>query len=76
VDACEYDLLITTVQESRHLAKNGLQVDTAAATASIRNNAVGAESIAAVLNFKKGASSVRKTGENERLGGGSCADVI
>jgi hypothetical protein len=76
MDACEYDLLITMVKESGHLAQNGLQADTAATTAGIRNNTVGAESIAPVLNFKKGASSVRKTRENQRLGCGGCADVI
>jgi hypothetical protein len=60
MNAGEDNLLITVVKESFYLFENGQQGYTTAATAGIGDYAIGAETVATVLDFKKGASSVGK----------------
>jgi hypothetical protein len=56
----EDNLLITVIKKFFHLFDNGHQGYTSATTAGIGDDAVGAETVAAVLDLEKGPSSVGK----------------
>jgi len=60
MNAGEDNLLITVVQEFSHLLGNGHQGYTSATAAGIGDYAIGAETVAAVLDLEKGPSSVGK----------------
>jgi hypothetical protein len=60
MNAGEDDFLVTVIKESFYLFDNGDQGYTSTATAGIGDYAIGAESVATVLDFEKSPSSVGK----------------